>query len=102
VRTVGAMQIAADDRPATFWDLVVDDFATADADLRAVVIALTADREAYRNLAHAAIAELAAVTRDRNRLRRRYHDVLDAHRRDRSARSAPPAAPIREDSVCCG
>lgn len=69
------------DRFVTVAELVIEDLALSEADLRARVADLEGDVVTYRNLLQVALAVSADLTNDRDRLRSRYHALLDERRR---------------------
>jgi hypothetical protein len=62
------------------YGLLFDRIPDDDDPLFAHVVALVADRDAYRRLAHMAIHALADVTRERDSFRARYHIEIEARR----------------------
>lgn len=75
----------------TYCDLVIETLADSEAELIERVRELCAERDRYRELAHAAIDVLHDVTRQRDRLRAQNHRLLDEYRALR-VQSAPEAA----------
>lgn len=65
----------------TLAALVIEDMAAEGAELRARVADLEGDLITYRQLLQAAIAVSADITKDRDRLRQRYHALLDERRK---------------------
>ena len=72
----------------TLGDLVIEALAAEGAELRARVANLEGDVITYRQLLQAALAVSADLTKDRDRLRARYHALLDERRRDQQSRAA--------------
>jgi hypothetical protein len=61
-------------------NLVIDGLAQGEAELRERVAHLEADRDSYRSLAVAALAALATVTTERDRLREYLRREREQHR----------------------
>jgi hypothetical protein len=72
----------------TVADLVIDDLVASEADLMDHACALTVERDSFRAALHAAVEAVAEITRERDRLRARYHQLLDEYRALRGGRAA--------------
>ena len=67
-------------------DLVISALAQSEAELLERVHVISADRDLYREMAQQAIHALHDMTIDRDRLRTRYHTVLEERRASTSGR----------------
>lgn len=63
-----------------FRDLVIADLAADEAKLVERLALAGADRDAWREMAQAAIHELADITQQHRRLREQHHRLLDEFR----------------------
>jgi hypothetical protein len=73
-------------------DLALEQLADDEAELIARIVDLTIERDAYRLLAQQAIHYAAAVVRERDQVRTRYHRSLDLLREHRSRSTQSRAA----------
>jgi hypothetical protein len=70
------------ERSPDYRDLAVETLGDECAELREGVASLEADVAAYRAVLVEALAALHQVTRERDQLRRRLWELLDAERRE--------------------
>ena len=68
---------------ADFRDIAIEQAVAEQDELLDRLVDMTIDRNAYRTLAQQALHYAASVVKDRDQIRRRYHEMLAAHRAER-------------------